>query len=277
VLKDIRAGLLAYRFRSLPVDAIDVVTSTRLGGISTGSYASLDLGLRVGDESNAVLENRRRFFAAYGLDLQRSVWCKQIHRDRVTVIGEGDLGRGAFDERRIVDETDAMVTDVIGATLCVTLADCVPVVIYDPPHHILGLAHAGWGGTVRRISSQTVREMAAHWGSNPAELLVGIGPSIAPEDYEVGDDVADQAAAAYGQQLDAVVRRAPNGKWLFDLWRANELDLIDAGVRARSIETARISTAAALDEFYSHRLQGPTGRFIMAATLRYAANSRPGR
>lgn len=267
--RDERDGLLAYRFETLPAIEVDALVSTRVGGVSEGRYASLNLGLRVEDEAKAVLENRRRLFAAYGVELERSVWCKQVHADSVTVVGERDAGRGAFDEEGIVTDTDALVTDVPGLTLCVTLADCVPVVIYDPVHRVLGLAHAGWGGTVRRIASRTVETMGDRWGTEPSEVVAAIGPSIAREDYEVGENVIALAQEAFGEHVGQVLSPgATKDKALFDLWEANALDLGQAGVPRGRIELAAMSTAAALDEFYSHRVEGTTGRFIAAVTLR---------
>jgi YfiH family protein len=264
VHRDERNGLRAYRFHSL---AIDALVSTRLGGVSQGRYAKLNLGLRVNDDAELVLENRRRLFGAYGLDLERSVWCKQVHRDTVTVIAVGDAGRGALSEDGIVDATDALVTDVPGLTLCVTLADCVPVVLHDARNQVVGLAHAGWGGTVHRIASRTLAAMRSGWGTEPNDVVVAIGPSIAPEDYEVGPEVIERAKAAFGEDARRVLRPRDDGKAGFDLWGANTLDLEEAGVPRERIEIAGVSTAAALDEFYSHRLERETGRFITAVTL----------
>jgi YfiH family protein len=271
MIEDQRGGLLAYRFATLPSERLDAFVSTRIGGSSTGPYASLNLGLRVEDDPAVVLANRRRLFVTFGLDLKTSVWCKQVHRESVHIVSEGDLGRGSESEEDIVDETDALVTDIPGVALCVTLADCVPVVIYDERNHVIGLAHAGWGGTVRRISSRTVEMMRERWGSNPSELVAAIGPSIAAADYEVGSEVIEAAKRSYGEDSERIMcSSGKDGKAMFDLWEANALDLTRAGVPRARIEVAGISTAAALDRFYSHRLEGrpQTGRFIAAAMLR---------
>ncbi len=226
----------------------------------------MNLGMRVEDDQDTVLRNRRLLFSELDLDLERSVWCKQIHRDGVTAVTADDLGRGALDESEIIDETDAMVTDLRGVTLAVTLADCVPVVIYDPVEHVVGLAHAGWGGTVRRISSRTVGEMTRLWGCDPEHLIAAVGPSISPDDYEVGQDVVDAARDAYGEGSGVIVDGS-DGKTSFDLWGANRLDLESAGIRPDRIEIAGISTGSNLDDFYSYRMEGVTGRFVTAVTL----------
>ena len=143
------------------------------------------------------------------------------------------------------------------------MADCVPVVLHDPVRHALGLAHAGWQGTVARIASATVGAMVAQFGSDPAHVVAAIGPSIGPDEYEVGEDVVARARAAYG---DAAPILHTGGKTYFDLWAANEHDLRSAGVT--QVEVAGISTARHLDEFYSHRVARDTGRFATIAMLR---------
>lgn len=264
----LEGGLVVYRFETLPEDRVDVLVSTRAGGVSRGPRGSLNLGLHVGDRAEEVIENRRRLFAAAGMPLERSVWCRQVHEDRVAVVSESDIGRGALGERDVVADADAMVTDLIDVPLAVMVADCVPVVIYDPGSHAIGVAHAGWAGTVRRIASATVATMRERWGGDPADMRAVIGPSIGPREYEVGRDVADAARDAYPGDADKVIRTAPYGGLRFDLWAANRIDLVGAGLRPERIETAGISSATALDDFYSHRVEGVTGRFAAVARLR---------
>ncbi|MBF6620208.1 MAG: laccase domain-containing protein [Patulibacter sp.] len=263
-------GLVAYRFSSLPAERVDALVSTRIGGVSTAPQTGLNVGTRVADELADVVANREALFRAFDLPIERSVWCEQVHRTDVTVIEAGEAGRGSRNDDDVVTSTDAMVTDVVGIPLCVTLADCVPVVVYDPAHHALGLAHAGWGGTVRRLASRTLAVMGERYGTRPEDVLVGIGPSISPDDYEVGADVITLARENYGDDADRILRPRPDGKALLDLWEANAIDLERAGVPRASIEISGISTSTGLDEFYSHRFEGPTGRFACVAMLRAA-------
>ena len=267
MVDDAREGLLVQRFESLPANRLDALVSTRAGGYSTGPYAGLNLGLRVEDDDATVIRNRELLFEAYALALERSVWCKQIHADRVRIVGQADIGRGSRSEGDVIVDTDALVTDLIGVPLVVTLADCVPVVLYDPVNHVVGLAHAGWGGTVRRISSRTVAVMGECYGTQPQELIAAIGPSIAPDDYEVGETVITQATHAYGADAGRILRSAPAGRIQFDLWEANAVDLEQAGLARDQIEIAAVSTAAALDTWYSYRVEGVTGRFVTALSL----------
>lgn len=267
MIRDEREGLLVQRFESLPAERLDALVSTRTGGYSTGPYAGLNLGLRVEDHAATVVRNRDLLFSTYELVLDRSVWCKQVHADRVTIVGREDVGRGSRSERDIIADTDALVTDLVGVSLVVTLADCVPVVLYDPVNHVVGLAHAGWGGTVRRISSSTVAAMGEHYGTRPRDLVAAIGPSISPDDYEVGENVITQATDAYGADCGRMLRSMAANKAHFDLWEANAIDLERAGLDREQIEIAAISTAAALDTFYSYRVEGVTGRFVTAVAL----------
>ena len=262
-------SLVGYRFDTFDPAVLDAVVTTRLGGTSVAPYESLNLGLRVGDDPAAVVENRRHAFEVFGLALGRSVWCKQVHADNVVVVGQEDAGRGALGEDDIVADADALVTDSVGLALCVTLADCVPIVLHDARCGVLGLAHAGWGGTVSQIASRTVEVMRRRFNVNVGALRAAIGPSIGPARYEVGEEVVDRARERFGTVAASFIRPLPQeGKALFDLWTANRIDLESAGVPASRIEVAAVSTDEHLDDFYSHRVEGKTGRFIAAASLR---------
>ena len=272
--RDERQGVLAYRFETLP-EGVDALVSTRRGGVSPPPYDSLNLGPRVGDDPANVLANRERLLGAFGMELERSVWCRQIHADGVAVVDAGDAGRGAADEASVIEGADALVTATPGLPLCVKVADCVPVVVFDPQRQALGLAHAGWGGTVARICSRTVQTMGERFGCEPASIVAAIGPSIGPAGYEVGADVIERAEAAYGERAGELLTPAAAGKALFDLWTANRIDLEEAGVPASQIEVAAIASDEHLDEFFSHRREnGRTGRFAAVAMLS-AADRQP--
>lgn len=262
-----RDGVVAYRFETLP-EGVEALVSTRHGGVSPAPFDTLNLGLWTDDEAERVVENRRRLFAAFELPLERSVWCRQVHGDGVAVVGEADAGRGAADEASVVPDADAMVTDTPGLPLCVKVADCVPVVVFDPERRALGLVHAGWGGTVARICSRTVAVMGERFGSAPGDLRAAIGPSIGPAGYEVGAEVVERARAAYGERAAEIL--APRGeKALLDLRAANRIDLEGAGVAGERIEVAGIASDERLDDFFSRRREaGRTGRFGLVAALR---------
>jgi YfiH family protein len=274
---------------------VDVQVTTRCGGVSAGPYASLNLSLNVGDDPAHVLENRRRAVAALGAGLEDAVFAQQVHGAAAEVVGLADRGRGTREAADAIPGADALVTADPGPVLAVLAADCVPVVLYDPVAHVLASAHAGWRGTVAGAAASAVRAMVS-LGSRPADLVVGLGPAIAPGRYQVGAEVAEAAAKAFGERASAVLHPAGPEQWRFDLWTANRMVLQAAGVPGGQIhgtDTATgpstrapahtsstpISAATATSPapaapqppdgwFFSHRAEQPCGRFGLLARLR---------
>ncbi len=168
--------------------------------MSAGVYGSLNLGGHVGDDPAAVAENRRRLAAALGV--RRLTVADQQHTARVAVVDERLAGRGhdgAADAAAAFPATDAMITSLPGTALTILVADCAPVVLYDPVRRAAGVAHSGRAGTIKGVIPQTVKAMTATFGSDPADLLVGIGPAIGAASYEIG--------AAEAAEVMAGVRR----------------------------------------------------------------------
>lgn len=233
---------------------------TRLGGVSRAPFDSLNVGGHVGDDPAAVAANHRAIYDALGVDPARAVSARQVHGDRVARVDALDAGR-------TLDGTDALITDSPGLLLLLRFADCVPVWLYDPRHHAIGLTHAGWQGTVRRITAKTVRAMGEAFSTRPEELLAGLGPAIGPCCFEVGADVIAPLCAAMPGQGEALLSdRRPDGKALLNLWEANALQLRGEGVTR--IEVADLCTSCRVDAFFSHRREaGRTGRFAVVAGL----------
>jgi polyphenol oxidase len=249
-------------FDGLPVDA---VVTTRRGGVSTGRYESLNLGLHVGDDDELVLRNRERVAAAIGTVLDHFVFCEQAHQRTIAVVGAEHRGRGARSRSTAIPVTDALVTATPDVVLVIMVADCVPLVLLDPVARVLGCVHAGWGGTVRDVTGQAVSTMTG-LGANPSRILAGVGPAIAPDRYQVGDEVADAARATFGGDATGVVRPDGTGRWLFDLWEANRRQLRAAGVPDANIHVADVPTGGD-GPFFSHRSEQPCGRFAAVARL----------
>ncbi len=233
--------------------------SGRRGGVSDNPYGSLNLGFHVYDDPAKVRTNRERLSAGVGVSLQDFVFCKQVHEGDVTCVTEGMRGHGALDQSTAIEATDGMITNVTNMMLTVLLADCVPVILYDPVNAVIGVAHAGWKGTVRFVARNTVEQMKKEFKSNPKDILVGIGPSIGPEAYEVGQDVIQAVQDAFPFWTDVI--RTADGRICFDLWESNRRQLVDIGVKPENIEVATICTRRSSDAFFSERLQKPTGRF----------------
>lgn len=245
--------------------ALDAVVTTRHGGVSPAPYDSLNLGLHVGDDPANVIENRSRAASALGLSLDDLVFCVQSHGRAVAHVGPADRSRGARGDHDAVQATDALVTTDPGTGLVAMVADCVPLVLVDPESRVLSCVHAGWKGTVARVAAAAVEAMTG-LGAEPGRIVAGIGPAVPPHRYQVGDDVRDAAADAFGPRLDQVLRPDGTGRWLFDLWSANHLVLAEAGVDPANIHLAAVGTEH--DAFFSDRLVRPCGRFAVLARLR---------
>jgi YfiH family protein len=303
----ISAGLTAWReagplrlltWPALDASGADAAVTARYGGVSSGVYTSLNLSLSVGDDPAAVLENRRRLAAGFGARPADFVFAGQVHGADVRVVGEADRGRGAFSLDDAVPATDALVTSSPGVVLAILTADCVPIVLHDPVAGVLACVHAGWRGTVARVSAAAVAAMQT-LGSRPADVIAGIGPAILAARYQVGPDVYQAVTQAFGPapfiQPDAVPDR-----WRLDLWSANRFVLTEAGVPPRHIHITEIPTgptgptgplghadsADSADSagptgpteparpgyFFSDRSARPCGRLALIARLRTGGN-----
>ena len=174
--------------------------STRMGGVSEGYYASLNLSFDRGDDRDAVLENFRRIAAAIGTDCENMVLSRQTHTTNVRVVTEEDKGKGTLKERNYSD-VDGLVTNVPGICLVTSYADCVPLYFVDPVKKVIGLSHSGWRGTVGKIGKETVRIMCDRFGSDPSDILAAVGPSICQQCYEVSGDVIDQFKNAFDEGI----------------------------------------------------------------------------
>ena len=158
--------------------------------------------------------------------------------------------------------TDAMVTDVPRLCLMVLMADCVPILFFDPRKRVVGAVHAGWRGTVKLATQKTAETLKAKFDCNPTNLLVGIGPSIGPCHYEVGPEVISQVEDTFGSTDGYINDETPDGKGYFNLWEANKRQIIEAGIPPQNIEVAQICTYCNAHLFFSERHQGGrTGRF----------------
>lgn len=253
-------GIVLYRFEDLN-GADDLVHAilTRIGGVSRGPYATLNLGHTVGDDLAAVEENHRRALEPLGLDPGQVVSPWQVHGAAVDVVGPEQRGT-------VRPETDALVTDVPRVPLMMRFGDCTPVVLFDPTRQAIGLAHAGWRGIVAGVVGASIHTMAHRFGCIPGDIWAGIGPTIGPCCYEVGTDVAGEIASACPPWPEVV--RSVNGQVYANLPAAVEAQLRAAGVER--IEHANLCTSCRVDEFFSHRAEdGKTGRFGVVIGLGY--------
>ncbi|HEY6296657.1 MAG TPA: polyphenol oxidase family protein, partial [Streptosporangiaceae bacterium] len=222
--------------------------------------------------------NRRRLATALGAGPEDFVFARQVHGSGVRVVGEAERGSGAFSLDDAIPDTDALVTRSPGLLLAILTADCVPIVLHDPVAGVLACVHAGWRGTVARVSAAALAAMQT-LGSRPSQVIAGIGPAAAPARYQVGPDVHQAVTAAFGEAADDFLRPdappdAPPDRWLLDLWAANRFLLIEAGVPEAQIHVTDIPTgpldptAPGDGRFFSDRAARPCGRLALAARLR---------
>ncbi len=226
---------------------------TRHGGVSPAPWGTLNVGGTVGDDLARVHENRILSFRALGCAPESifDVW--QIHSADVVC---ARAPRPAHESYR---QADIILTDRPDVTLFMRFADCVPILLHDPRRGVVGLAHAGWMGTLRDVAKAAVEAMKKNYGSNPADMIAGIGPSIGPDHYEIGADVILQVMQKHADESELFLA-SQHGKIHFNLWEANRVSLERAGVG--QIELAGICTACHTEDWFSHRAEkGRTGRF----------------
>lgn len=228
--------------------------STRLGGVSTGYCFSMNISTTRGDDPEAVRENIRRLAAAVGVRPEEMTYTHQVHTTNVAVVRAEDRGRRFA-------ETDGMITDVPGICLVTFYADCVPLYFVDPVKKAIGLSHSGWRGTVGRMANVTVKKMQETYGSNPKDILAAVGPSICRDCYEVSEDVIRKFRDCYDRSVWPELfyqkeDRKGTDKYQLDLWKANEQNLLEAGILREHMAVTNLCTCCNPDQLFSHRVLG---------------------
>ena len=242
--------------------------STRKGGVSKEHLASLNLSFSVEDAKENVLENFRRIGERFGKTPEDFVLSKQSHETKVLKVGRKDRGKGITKDRDY-EGIDALITDEKGIILSCFSADCVPILFYDPIHKAVGACHSGWRGTKGKILQNVVEEMRKHFSSNPAEILVAIGPSICKEQYVVSEDLALSFLEDYpdlGEDTASPIQRISKDKFQLDLWDLNRRIALDCGIKEEHISISGYCTMENPELFFSHRYsqgrRGLQGAFI---------------
>ncbi len=238
--------------------------------MSRPPFATLNLGQSVGDDPEAVLENRRRFFGALGIGLAQVARVKQVHGDGILRVDHALVRQDGF-PHVLIDRPyayDGLITDLPGLALVVSTADCLPILIHDPVHAAVAAVHAGWRGTARRIASAAVRALGTAYGTSPADCRAAIGPGIRGCCYEVDGPVTELMASCDVRWQDHATAAGP-GHWHLDLARINRGILEESGLPPGQIEDVGLCTACRGDLFFSHRAErGRTGRMMNCIFLR---------
>lgn len=230
--------------------------STRIGGVSKGCFSSLNLSFTRGDEEEAVRENFRRIGSAMGIRCEDMVFTHQTHTTNVRVVTEADKGCGIVKPRTYSD-VDGLVTDIPGICLVTFYADCVPLYFVDPVKKVIGLSHSGWRGTVGKIGKVTVETMCREFKSRPEDILAAVGPSICQDCYEVSEDVIEEFKMAFhSRHWQSLFYKKENGKYQLNLWEANRIIFMEAGVLPENIHMPDLCTCCNPDFLFSHRASG---------------------
>jgi len=256
-------GLRYYTFDIFPENITQAVF-TRQGGVSPRPWDSLNVGGSIGDDLTHVRENRIRSFKALDRAPEsiHDVW--QVHSADVVY---ADVPRPLDTPYQ---KADIMLTDNPQVTLFMRFADCTPILLYDPQKQGIGIVHSGWLGTVRGAVREAVEAMQERYASNPADILAAIGPAIGPDHYEIKEDVIVQVQEAFNSDSTALLK-THEGNVHFDLWKANEILLKNAGVK--QIEVCGLCTACHTNDWFSHRGEkGKTGRFGALIALEKRGN-----
>ena len=224
--------------------------STRLGGVSKGYWASMNVSTTRGDDPADVEENLRRIAKAIGVRRDSLTFTNQTHTTNVAVVKEEDKGRR-------FQETDGMITNVPGICLVTFYADCVPLYFVDPVKKVIGLSHSGWRGTVGKMGKVTVELMQKTYGSDQEDILAAVGPSICQDCYEVSEDVILEFQKSFGEQdWQQIYYKKENGKYQLNLWKANELIFREAGILPEHIAVTNVCTHCNPEILFSHRTTG---------------------
>jgi len=254
------SGLRFLTFESLAKSPVLAAAFTRHGGVSKGPHASLNVGALVGDKPERVDENLERIFAAVARPRNSLFDSWLVHGAHALV---AEAPRPPEWERP--PQADIVLTNKPHVTLFMRYADCVPIVYFDPVHHAIGLAHAGWRGSLQGVAAQAVEAMGKAYGSRPQDLLVCLGPAICAEHYEIGNEVAQQVRQVYGDVAERFLDTQGERVHL-DLIGVNEHALAEIGIN--QIETAQICTYSESHDWFSHRRsRGHTGRFGILIAL----------
>ncbi len=263
-----RAGALEYLTAPALAGSIHCF-STRLGGVSEGALASLNLGTHRGDRPENVLANYRLLGRAVGFRPEQTVFTKQEHTAIVRVTSAADCGTGLLREAQ--DVCDGRITDEPGVALCCFSADCTPVLLFDPVRQAAGAVHAGWRGTAKGIVKAAVEAMQDAYDCRPENICAAIGPCIGLCCFEVGPEVARAMREALGPEAEPALRQCGE-KYHVDLKLLNRIWLARAGVRRVDVSSA--CTMCSPERFWSHRVTGGV-RGSLAAVIMLKGGEEP--
>lgn len=227
--------------------------STRIGGVSEGIFSSMNLSFSRGDDEACVRENFKRMAETIGVELNSLVFAAQTHTTNVRKVTAEDKGKGIVYPLDYQD-VDGLITNESGICLTTFYADCVPLFFIDPVHKAIGLSHSGWRGTVGKMGQETLRRMREEYGTDAKDVIAAVGPSICQDCYEVSEDVIEKFKEAFDEiYWGELFYQKENNKYQLNLWKANEIILLEAGVPKENIAVTNVCTNCNSDVLFSHR------------------------
>ena len=253
-----------------PMDAsVIAFSTTRHGGHGSGAYGTFNCTPYSGDEQEAVLANQKLLCEWVGIAKEKLIIPYQTHSCNTLVINHNFMLMTSEERHATLQEKDAVMTNLKGVCLCISTADCIPILLYDPMHKAIAAIHAGWRGTIGRIVEQTLHAMHETYGTQYANLKAVIGPGISLEAFEVGIEVY-KAFDKTGFDMDRIAQwNEKNGKYHLDLPMANRLQLQAMGVPTGQIHDSHICTYSQHDDFFSARRLGiKSGRILNGIVIK---------
>ena len=270
-LKRNEQNLWLGKFSNIPEDIFFHAISTKIGGVSKNNFEGLNLALHVGDNDEDVLKNRRKFIQSLGFGLEDIVTPNQVHGDKIFRVEEVHRGRGSKNYADSIPETDALITNVPDLPLMLCFADCVPILFADEVNGAVGITHAGWKGTMKKIAAKTFQAMQENFGTTTKSCFVAIAPSIGKCCFEVGEEVLNACKKTFPNNPELIEER--EGKFFVDLQTANKIQLLEVGLPEENIDIAGDCTCCKSSWYFSYRAAkknnfSDTGRIAAVIGLR---------
>lgn len=262
-------GLMYITFPSFErAGGVTALFTTRMGGVSRGRYASMNMSFSNGDNRENVLKNFKILCRSAGLDYRRLVFSHQTHTVNLRCVTEDDAGKGIV-KTRDYEDIDGLLTNVRGIGLVTQFADCVPLLFYDPVKRVVAASHAGWRGTFGEIGRLIVEKMVEQYGCRTENILAAVAPSICKNCYEVDEPLYKAAAGIPYLPLDEVIKKKEDGKYMLDLWECNRRILMHAGILPKNITVTDLCTNCNSHIFHSHRAtKGQRGNLAAIIALK---------
>jgi len=269
---------------------VTAFSTTRHGGHSKGNYAAFNINRYCGDSDVCIRKNREALCSLLGIGDDCLIMPHQVHLTKTVRVDEALLSLSEEQRWVALEGYDALMTNLPGVCIGVSTADCIPLLLYDEPHHAVCAVHAGWRGTVARIVEKAIAEMKAAYGTSPEYLKAQIGPGIHLDSFEVGDEVYEAFANA-GFDMEVISKKLPSSysgskfytlhsslftyKWHIDLPECNRQQLLAAGLLPQNIKVSPICTYQQLSDYFSaRRLSINSGRIFTGILMNHLMISK---